>query len=409
MAFKNKRTAYNYQKGSYMWYYNYDFSYYNNLTTKYSIDNSRIKRKEFASNLQTLALKEYKPIVVDANAGATSIFKNNRMFISIRPDDFNNFKWKEDLLVDAFDKIPQNSKGFYGLSLCSYFNDNYADLVKYYMKTWTHKSSEIEEIIKKYFFDRTMSQTEFESHFKENKIQDDKMLEEFEKSKWGYLWVGDVGDVFYVKDSEEYNKFLSALRKKVHTKTTTSYEDSIRQGKRINPRYIKKASWKPLITKNVEVQKKKKVFVIMDCSGSMGHTNHIWKPAHLAVSFAKALYNSKIFNCEHIIAHSDRWWDNMCKHFKENKFFNYEGYNEGFDAIHYNLKKEWLSDVDYIIVLTDLRIDNKNQQGLHSYLSQGKKHIILSFDRKWDIQWLNVRNVSKTSDIINAVTTILNQ
>lgn len=408
MAFKNKYTAYNYHSGGYMWYYNYDFSYYNNLTTRYSIDNNRLERKKYQKDFQEKASKEFKPIIVDANAASTHIFKNNRMFVSIKPDDYKNFKWKEDILIDAFDKIPKNSKWYYGMSLCSYFNDNYDKLMEFYGKRGV-SDSEIKLAIKQFFIDKTITQSQFESLFTENPIEDKKIFEEYKKSAGWYLWSGIVWDKNYIGNLYAYNKFLSALRKKVHTKSITTYEDSIRQWKRINPRYIKKTSWKPLVTKSIEEQKKKKVFIIMDCSGSMWYADVKRDASHLAASFSKALYDSGIFNCEHIIAHSDRWWDNMCKHFKKNEFFNYEWWCEGFNAIHDNLKKEWLSDVDYIIVLTDLLIDKINQKGLYQYLSQGKKHIILSFKKKWDIQWLNVRTVEKTSDIINSVTTILNQ
>lgn len=115
---------------------------------------------------------------------------------------------------------------------------------------------------------------------------------------------GCVGDRWNVGNLTEYNKMKNAISSLITPTELHDKEESIKKGKKINPNFIKKTSWKPLINQTLETKQKKKLFIIIDCSGSMGCAHTTYHPAHLAISFAKACLDSGIFDIEHIICHS---------------------------------------------------------------------------------------------------------
>ena len=93
----------------------------------------------------------------------------------------------------------------------------------------------------------------------------------------------------------------------------------------------------------------------------------------------------------------------MLKRIKEGDVSHYYGGDEGFKYIDDNLPSEWVKEVDYVVVTTDLRYDDDEKNWLVEYLKRAPAHIVLSFSDMPSIKWLNSKQVDSVKDMVNAV------
>jgi hypothetical protein len=228
----------------------------------------------------------------------------------------------------------------------------------------------------------------------------------FWKSKWWYSGWVKVGTKRTLSSQEWRKKVLKILHSKIKPQAITLKEESLRKGKKINKSFINKTSYKPLISKSVEQPKKKNLFLIVDCSWSMWYANDIWDPAEKALSFIAWTFDSNLFNINHVIMHSNSGWENVAPEFNKGNFFSYSGNSEWFEALDDNLEDSRLQWIDYVLAITDLEIWSRAEQWLYNYLKKGKKHLVLSFQNKWTLKWMNVRCIQSWMDMINAFATI---
>lgn len=402
-------SKYNY----WSYWYNYDYddgygytsNYYQNLLKNYTFDWTKKAKREFKNKVEELAKEKYIPIEIDLDGSYTGAWKTTKMKFSAEHDFWKELKGKEEYIVNAYEKIPIRAEPIYGVALMTALDvrGKKSNILKYAKSGMSYE--EARDICLNYFA-WIIDQQKFLESFEKNMNMDNYLNDLFSMSEGWFLGHWEVWDQQDITDDETYKTFLKAIRRRI-TQTDKIYkEPSHNRWKRINPWFVKQTTWKPLVAKNIEHPKKKKIFIIIDSSGSMGEANYKTNPLHKAHSFAKAIYDSGKFECDYIIAHSCSGWDNMVRHYKKWEFFGYEGWAEGFEEIHNNLKAEWLRDVDYIVVLTDLCIDNKAEEGLYNFLKNWKKHLIMSFQNKGTLRGLSVRKIETPADMINSLITI---
>ena len=92
----------------------------------------------------------------------------------------------------------------------------------------------------------------------------------------------------------------------------------------------------------------------------------------------------------------------MKKELSEGKIAHYSGDAEGFQFMDDNLPDEWIKEVDFIVVTTDLEYSSTAQEGLYNYVKRAKAHLILSFKNDGQLKELNVIKVSSIKDMVNA-------
>lgn len=363
------------------------------------------EKREFKNSLKTKSLEKMTPIDVRVSSNDTSFIKRRRMNVNIKESDISLYKWDDKVskIVELYDKIPFNSD-LIDDGIIKYLVGWVLWVAQFADKDKIKKPEDILPLIKQYD-NGAMTYSELRSYFRPL-TKKEKDSELFAPSSNQWKWWGVVWDYVPIDDQELYKKNLRIIQSRIKLRDTILHEESMRKGKRINRNFITWSSLKPLINRSVQSQRKKKIFFILDCSGSMQSGCLARDPSHKAISFAAACVNSWVFDCSHVIYHSDGWWENVHKRIVKGEIFNYYGGCEWFEQIDDNLNKEWLQWVDYIVVLTDLCIGSSAEQGLADYLHKGWKHMIMSFKNKGTIKGINVRTIEKSSDMINALVTL---
>ena len=184
---------------------------------------------------------------------------------------------------------------------------------------------------------------------------------------------------------------------------------SLMRWRRINRDYIIHTDYKALQEKVIEKNIKKKLFILIDWSWSMGQENSEgieWFTE--AVSFASNLINTDIFDVKVILTESS-WVTDVTKKLttKETEFEFYEtGWGEWFWSLTARLW-DLNRDEDFVIILTDMCVPQNAEDNL-KLLIWAKKHLVLSFWEKKKFQNLNVRFIKNQKDILNVVNTLLN-
>lgn len=389
----------------YWWYYdNYSYwygnSYWSDIYSKYSSTfSTAAERRDFKKKVNEEARKKMFPINVKTGQNWTSFFKTRKMTINVSSSDFEKLKGKESQLVSMYEKLPYNSDVID------------SEAIKFYLwitsnvwnyLNWTHKDSAGQ--IKKYF-EWMINYSEFRSMFKDISHEKDSENQDWQ-SEWGYKWWWEVGYYNQITNLNLYKKNLRVIQSKIRPRDITSHEESLRKGKRINPNFIKWTSYKPLRDRTVEKSRKKKIFFILDCSWSMWNWTSVSTPLHKWISFIAAAVNSWVFECNHVIYHSDEGWENVAKRIKKWEIFALQWWAEWFEVIDENLERDWLQGVDYIVTVTDLNIWTEAERWLYEYLSKWKKHLILSFAKAWTLRWMNVRRIKDSSQMIQSLVTM---
>lgn len=376
-------------------------SYFDRWAWSYA---SAEKKRELKQLFKTKSYEAMTPIDIKVTSQPTEFFKKRRMSINIKEDELSlyNKPTVVDKIIQLYEKVPFNSD-LIDSSIIDYLAVGKTQVV-HYRKDWLDEQELIKEIND---YDKgIITYSDLRKLFKSFRSEQLKCNIGWDSDNI-YKWWWTVWSKVVFRDRNLYNRNLRIIQSKIKLRDFTTNEESLRRGKKINRNFINWTSYKPLISKTVEWQKKKKLFFILDCSWSMGSSTNVSDPSHQAISFAAACINSWVFDCSHIIYHSDSWWENCIKQIKKWELFNLSGCSEGFEKIEDNLEKDWLNWVDYIVTLTDLCIGSNAQQWLYDYLSKGKRHLIMSFKNKWTIKGMNVRTIAKSSDLINSLTTLV--
>lgn len=400
----------NYYGWWYGWYYGwysywgwgwstYQNSYWNDVYSRYASSFSTAEEKRaFKKKIIEESRKRYFPTEITVNNSKTEFFKKRRMEININTSDMAKMKWKESIIVDAFQKFPYNSDIWDSEAFRWYLTKDAWNLSNYL--NWSSWVNNGDMII--WYFEWRVTYADYRKIFKDiSAMKSESKVE----SNWGWKWGREVWSKEMLQ-KDLYKKNLRIIQSKIRSRSITSQEESLRKGKRINRNFINGTSYKPLMDKTVETSKRKKVMFILDCSGSMGRASKVGSPQHGWISFIAAAVNSWVFDCEHVIYHSDSWWENVIREIRKEDLFGYYGGWEGFEHIDDNLEKDWLNWVDYVVTVTDLCIWSSAQQWLYDYLKKAKKHMILSFENWGKLKWMNVRVVKTPANMINSLVTM---
>lgn len=222
-------------------------------------------------------------------------------------------------------------------------------------------------------------------------------------SAWLFFGGDEVWHLRILDDLTNYTTALKKIGKKLIKQTARYYEESLRKGNRINPKFITGQSVAPLLKRttlgNGWIPR---VMVIVDCSGSMGWGTSLTDRSNMSASFAAALNNSGIANVSHIVYHSDSGWVDVKKKADKGEIAVMTGGGDGFQYMDDNLPSEWVKDVEYVLVLTDLEYDETNQWGLLEYVKRAPAHLILTFSGKPSVSGIKAEKVSSIEDMAKA-------
>ena len=367
------------------------------------------KKRELKEKIKVAAAKEFIPCDVNISNidKFTNFWKQKRVRLQIKPDDVSrlNSNEKVEKMVRFMDKLPYNSDWIDWLIMKRYvdknmdseeFNDSLLD---------PSQESKVDWLIEDYVNDK-VTHNDLRKYFRQV-TSEEKKANPFGKSEGWYKWGWKVGGFDPIDNEERYNKMLRVIQSRIRPRAHISWEENLRKWKRINRNYINWSSYKPLISKDVLQPRKKKLMIVYDCSGSMGYINSEWNAAYNAAPFIAAMVNSWVFDIEHVVYHSNSWWEDVAKKLKKGEVFHYVWSSEWFEHIDDNLPEQWSRWVDYIIAITDLQIWTSAQQWLYDYLSKCNKHMVLSFLSKWDLKWMNVRQVTDMKWMLNAVSSLV--
>ena len=379
-----------------------DWSNYSGYFEKYeSMFAINEKKREFKTAVKNKALELYTPVNVVVNDQPTHFYKKRRMSVSVKKGELTKYN-KADIIekmIKGYDKIPFNSDVIDNAIFKRHLNSS-DDGVKTFLKDWVDVPT-ANNAIRSYFEDK-ITYKQMKDHFR---VPTSK-----EKAQWSTQIANatptKMGNMRSRQEvpKEIYNRTLKLIRSKIKLRDIVDTEENLRKGKRINRSFINKTSYKPLISKTVSSQKKKKLFVLIDASGSMW--NKDCHPANEAWAFAAGLVDSWQFDVEHIIWHNTSWWTDVIGDVKKWKRDIYLGGGEWFSSLEDNIPSEFLEGVDYVLVLTDLCIDETSQQWLYDFIKH-KKNMILSFERAWDLKGMNVRQIKEGKDMVNALGTLV--
>lgn len=395
--------------------FNYWASYFSSFASWFA-DKEKIRKLK--ESISKKAIENFIPVNVNISGQTSSISKRFKFLIDIANSDVS--KYTDDVvdkIPNAFNKTPYNASPVWNLILKNHlyndaeikkFTDDYPWFKKasdeyfawvdgaWNMLSWVELQQKLEEAMGK--LDQWKVRAYEKKETEQRKINEDGTMKSF----------SEIWDERKLQDKTLSNKFLALIKSKIHISDLTEKEESISKWKRINRNYVTGTSYKPLVNKQTHKKSKKKLFFIVDCSGSMWDVNSIRRsPSHMSVSFLDALNKSDIFEIPYIYFHSDTWFGNVAKKFAREPF-GCEWWCEWFENIDINLNPAELSECDYVITLTDLDIWTSAQQWLYDFLKKSKKHLIISFNRSWDLNWMNVRTVKEPHQIVNSLLTILN-
>lgn len=108
-----------------------------------------------------------------------------------------------------------------------------------------------------------------------------------------------VGCLCPVTDMKVYEEALKTFRKRFLKDATKVTTPSMRKGSRVNRGYVSGMDYRPLTNSYRVASKLKKVFIIVDSSGSMSGTI-----GNTSSSFISALTNSGVVDVTHVLLHS---------------------------------------------------------------------------------------------------------
>lgn len=404
MSKKNKSSWYSWGGGwggSYSW--GWYSSYYDSYLSQFA---STEERRKFKKKVKDISTENFVPIDIRTWFGATEFFKRRRLTININEKEISKYVGKEKEIVDIYDKLPYNSDyidNIVAIEMLRKDDESLKKIWEFKQKDASFDAPHMRDMIDNY---KNWKETYANVRAMFRKLTP-KESELFAPSWWWFNGTGKVGNMVKFSSKGLYLKNIRIIQSRIKLRDYTLHEESLRKGKRINRNFINGSSYKPLVSKTTLSQKRKKLFFILDCSGSMGSGNNVTDPSYQAISFAAAAVNSWLFDCDHVIYHSSSGWANVIKDIKKWDLYNLAWWSEGFEHLPDNLDKQWLAWVDYIVALTDLCIWSDAEQGLHDYLKSWRKHMVLSFQNKWTLKWMNVRTIKKTSDMLNALVTLV--
>lgn len=369
----------------------------------YSKSSSREEIREMKEKLSDICNKKYIPIKINCSwlHQTPTFWRLNRVIINVSPEllkDWTSNNKQTERLVRALEKLPPNSHLIHSHWVLSYMHENHR-LLK-----WTICSDE--RAYKNYvvpYFEGSITYEEIISQFR------NPTDEEINPNVWGkslgeFSWGREVWNLQIMRNTDAYKTAIKLMGKKFVKQSRAEFTESIRWGSRINPNYLNKTSYKPLLVKSIAKAKVPKVMFILDCSGSMGLVNYAINPSHKAVSLMSAMINSWVCETTHAVYHSDRGWRDMAWKIKAWTLAYYSGCGDWFDFIDDNLPSDWVKNVDYVIALTDLEYEENAQWGLLDYLKRAPAHLVLSFKNTPKVDWINAVVVDRIEDMVKAVT-----
>lgn len=396
------KWGWGYYSSSYTW--NDYSSYFDKWSKQYWLSEDR---RKFKLDVRKEALNTYTPIDVRVVSSSTSIFKRNKMQVDINEQDlkYYNSPIKIKKLIEFYDKIPYNSDYIDGLITQQAVGWNLAPaLIEKYKADSSINWSKIQNAIKDYD-EGKITYAKLRELFRP--LTSKEKCDMFADSDNMYKGWGNVWDKIPI-DKDQYEKNKRIIQSKIKLRDIIDTEESFRKWKRINRNFINWSSLKPLMSKSIEGQKKKKIMFILDCSGSM----EAWKsnndPSYKAVSFVSACVNSWIFDISQVIYHSSWGWENCIEDIRKENLYNLYGGSEGFEKIDDNLNPDWVKSCDFAVCLTDLCIWGSAEQGLYDYLHKAKKHMVLSFQNNGTIKGMNVRTIDSPQSMVNALVSLTN-
>jgi len=377
--------------------------------------NDKQKIIDFKEKVQKKCLENYIPAVVSVNWDSRYVTKNNKLYINFSNSSVNDWDEQIDRIINGYEKVPYWWSLVWNMIYSLYVSQNTNEAHRQYQKAFEMFSKNIWwdsktlSLVNQYFswaiwpekLLEKFSQSELDAIEKEisKDINEDGSMKSYDNI-WRYRNLRD----FTLAD-----RFLKLIKSKIHIENIVDKEPSIRKWKRINRLFIEWRDYKPLVNKQVSVKQKKKILFLVDCSGSMWDASSTSDSAHRAVSFLHAIIKADLFDVTNIFFHSSwGYWDVKKEFIKQPHSRCW--WWEWFERVWVNIWPEKLRWIDYVVTLTDLDIWESAQKWLYEFLSKGKKHLVLSFDYKWDLNWMNVRTIPEDNPeiMVQSLLTILN-
>ncbi len=392
------------------WWWGFDWgSWWSMLKDKQKISDF----KEMVSNR---FYENYIPINLSVNGDADYAIKWNKLTINFSNKSIKYKEGKIDEIINAYYKVPIGWWHLWNMFYSSYISQNenqiYSKFKDAYKQVraqfWDSFSNYIQYV--KDYFEWRITQEEIEAKVPEwikERVEKEISLEINEDGSMSSY--DDVWHKRELRDLKLSNSFLKLIKSKIHITDIVDKEITINKWKKINKWYIDWRDWKPLVHTTVREKVKKKIFFLVDCSGSMDYSSNAWTPMYWAVSFLDAVLKSNIFDVTSIYYHSSNWCMDVLWKLKKEKPFSLTWWWEWFECVDLNIPKNKLAWVDYVICLTDLLIWEEAQQWLYDFLSKWKKHLVISFWQAGSLKWMNVKTISPQNpiEIVNKLLTIL--
>ncbi len=390
-------------------------SYWSNFGTTFAsyewVFEKKEKRMKLQKSLKELSIERSLPVnfhLGNLNQSIQKSFSANVNLSDATVKTLASSKQKQARLLDAIERLPMKptllQKELFEASILGWKE-------MHFRYSWPVDFDETIKQTRSYFEDWIGSLAEIESRFSENSETKREKARQASAMEEGSECQGNIIDWLRNADPTLWKTLAKKISSKFYFPNIVDREANMRKGKRINRWFLEGNSQKPLIARSVHAPTKKKLMIIIDGSGSMSRYWNgeltMYSNAKLSSAFSYGLMHSGLFNITHTIIHSEYGWANISNRLKKWEVPYFYNNWEGFENIDTTLPSSWAKDADYVLFLTDLCIGEDSQTGMKKFLQSSGKHMILSFESAWQLQWLNVKQVNNFEDMLNGVARLL--
>lgn len=381
------------------------YSYYQNIWKGFdwgTLSKSATNKAEidtFKAKVKLEADKYFLPIRINVSGiyqhlEAFSVWK---YVVNVPTDRINSID--VPLLIKAIQKLPERSHAIHSFWVRAYvtWNNNW---YKMFCPTQSEKWFLIKNT---QYFEGKLSFAEYSKYFVAPETLPSGKYGNGGYSAWLFHWGDEVGSLHILDNLHNYKEALKLIGKRLVKQEAKYFEENMRKGSRINPKYITWQSQAPLLKRTtLGSWGIPRVMVVVDCSGSMGSWHWSDDRSNLSASFAAALNNSWVADVTHIVYHSDSGWVDMKKKADKWEIAVMCWGGDGFQYMDDNLPSEWVKDCEYVLVLTDLEYWANNQWWLLEYVKRAPAHLILSFDSAPIVDGIKCEKVFSIADMAKA-------
>lgn len=373
--------------------------YLNSIWSRYGYSTSaqedKKKTKKLKKELSDLAISRHLPVSIRVTPYGNWNFYRMRTFtIDISSSELKKIKkfWF-DRFLSLLSMLPPSSNIVHCRWIVAMINDS-----KSYLQNSIVSDTKSFAKVKEYF----AGTCTYEEVAKLFTIPEDAKGNPGGMSKGKYSGGKLVGYMMPVTDMKVYEEALKTFRKRFLKDATKVTTPSMRKGSRVNRGYVNGMDYRPLANTYRVASKLKKVFIIVDSSGSMSG-----RIGDTSASFISALTNSWVVDVSHVLLHSQEWFEDTIAEVKKGNIFYYSGWGEGFQYLYDNTPPEWIKEADCVLIITDMNYDSHAEEGILDVTKKAKSSLVLSFGQKGTVGGFDVKQVTNVKDMSDAVLSII--